>query len=139
MSPLSTLPSSPRGTGLLLPCLQKETAQAQRTQRLGLSHGTSGRVGIQGEEVWLQSLGSDPQTQQSLPYLSSSLCSSLADMFLFSTFTLIIDAGCVWERECQVLGPTGTPGENPCLCPGKKSRARQSNGRAGLFGEMHTS
>ena len=68
LSPLSTLPSSPRGTGLLLPCLQKETAQAQRTQRLGLSHGTSGRVGIQGEEVWLQSLGSDPQTQQSLPY-----------------------------------------------------------------------
>ena len=44
--------------------MQKETAQAQRTQRLGLSHGTSGRVGMQGEEVWLQSLGSDPQTSE---------------------------------------------------------------------------
>ena len=61
--PLSSLSSSPRGTGLLLPHLQKETAQAQRTQRLGLSHGTSGGVGMQGEEVWLQSLCSDPQTQ----------------------------------------------------------------------------
>ena len=66
--------------------MQKEAAQAQRTQRLGLSHGTSGGVGIQGEEVWLQSLGSDPQTSEGFPADPHLFGEILADMFLFSNF-----------------------------------------------------
>ena len=51
-----------------------------------LSHGTSGGVGIQGEEVWLQSLGSDLQTREGFQTDPHSLGGDPADMFLFSNF-----------------------------------------------------
>ena len=86
LSTLSSLPGSSRGTRLLLPHLQEETAQAKGAQRLCMSHGTRDRVRIQGEEVWLQSLGSDLQTSEGFqtdPHLFGEI---LIDMFLFSDF-----------------------------------------------------
>ena len=117
-TPLSSLPDSPRRTGPLLPRLQKETAQAQRTQRLSLSHGTSGGVGIRGEEVWLQSLGSDPQTSEGFQRDPPLLREILTDMFLFSNFKfkclLRITWGSLVAQMVKNLAyNVGDPGLNP--------------------------
>ena len=98
--------------------MQKETAQAQRTQRLGLSHGTSGGVGIQGEEVWLQSLGSDPQTREGFQTDPHFLGGDPADMFLFSNFKFkcllrITWASLVAQMVKNLAYNVGDPGLNP--------------------------
>lgn len=72
--------------------LQKGKNEARRAQWLGLSHtAVCGRVGVQLQMVWLQSLGSEPQTKAKISqWILIFLCEIQAGIFL-STLILMLN------------------------------------------------
>ena len=80
--------------------------------------GTSDRVGTGGEEVWLQSLGSDPQTSEDFqtdPHLFGEI---LTNMFLFSDFKFKCLLRVTWASPVAQMVKSlaynmGDPGLNP--------------------------
>lgn len=85
LSHLSSLPQQPyKDRTSIVPICKRRKRRPREHSGSACHTALSGRVGIQVEEVWLQSLGSEPQTQQKFLNGSSCLFVILTDMFLFS-------------------------------------------------------